>query len=180
VLGSLAVAGVGLAFAWSRRWAGVLGALVIAVIAAELLHVLGGWGSSTTSSWSRLAASAYGIGGVAAGVVALVTLVRRGATAAVPLLFIAGAFLLVGSGLADITTLWHSQLPTTLPDALDRLTVAITIGGSTAITGGALLHLLRTPRRPVAAREGPPPTGGVPDALHARYRAPTDRVPDHA
>jgi len=77
-----------------------------------------------------------------------VWVVRRGVHAAAPLLLLAGLFLALAGGLADVTALYRSQLPTTLPVVLARLEIAATIGlgAGIAVVGGWRL-------RPTAPRE---------------------------
>ena len=50
----------------------------------------------------------------------LVWLLRRGLDAAAPLVLVAGLFLALAGGLADVTVLTRSQLPTTLPASRPR------------------------------------------------------------
>ena len=87
------------------------------LIVSETIHVIGAWQATTASIGSRALASIYSIGGIVVCVLALLWLRRRDAWAATPAVLIAGLFVLVAGGLADITTLTRSQLPTTLPDA---------------------------------------------------------------
>ncbi len=109
--------------------------------------VAGLWGGSTASSLSQLGASAYSLGGTVLAIAGLVVLARRGAHAAVPLALLAGLFLALAGGLADVTTLSRSQVPTTMPLWLDRLAVATTIGAGTGTAVVAALHLRRELRR---------------------------------
>jgi hypothetical protein len=153
LLVSVVLAGCVLAGARTRRWPAVLGAAVVVVLAAQVIHVAGGWGSSTASSWAHVTANTYELLGALAGVAALVTLLRRGAWDAVPVFLIAGLVMLIGGGLAEISVLWHSQLPFTLPARLDRLVVAIALGGGAGIAVGAAMHL----RTPAAATARPKP-----------------------
>jgi Flp pilus assembly protein TadB len=89
----------------------------------------------------------YQLAGIALALVALVVLARRTADAAVPWAFIASLFLLLTGGVADVGTLTHSQLPTTLPSWLDRLTVALTIGVGAGVAIVAALHVTPEPGR---------------------------------
>jgi hypothetical protein len=52
-----------------------------------------------------------------------------------------GLFVAIGIGLADVAALTKSQLPTDLPLALDRLTVALALGGGFGVAAGAALHI---------------------------------------
>jgi hypothetical protein len=143
---ALVVAGI--AVSRSRRWPRVTAVALGVLIVAEAVHVLGVWGATTQSQWSDLAQSAYSIGGIVLAAIALERLVHRGGYAAAPLVLCAGLFLAIAGGLADVTTLSHSQLPSTLPDWLTRLAVATVLGLGTAVATIAALHLRAHPRRP--------------------------------
>jgi hypothetical protein len=157
----LAIALVTLAL---RRHFGLALALGLGLlIGAQVLHVAGLWGGSTASAGSRLGASAYSLGGIALAVIGLVLLGRRGARAAVPVALLAGLFLALAGGLADVTTLSRSQVPTTLPAWLDRLSVAVTIGAGLGLAVAAGLELRRERREGMV----PAPVGdpSVPSAV---------------
>jgi hypothetical protein len=66
---------------------------------------------------------------------------------------VAGLFVFVAGGLADVTTLTRSQLPTTLPAGVGRLTVAIALG----IGAGLVIAAAGRLRAP----QPPPPTEPV-------------------
>jgi hypothetical protein len=172
----------GVVVARSRHWARYTAIALGVLIVAETVHVLGVWGATTQSQWSDLAQSAYSIGGIALAAIALERLVHRGGYAAAPLVLCAGLFLAIAGGLADITTLSHSQLPTTLPDSLTRLAVATVLGLGTALAVIAALHLRAQPRRaprPAAAAASDAPSDAAPsapdpalrDALRERSRS---------
>ncbi len=176
-----------------RRWTAALGVGLTALAVAEVVHVVGSWNATTRSGWSQLGSSAYSLGGLALAGLALQRLARRGGYAAVPYALCAGLFLAIAGGLADLTTLSRSQLPTTLPEWTTRLVVALVLGLGGAVTAIAALRLRATPlgagRRPrrsagpigapgdATAPGSAPATGdaGVPsplrDALHERSRA---------
>lgn len=134
-------------------------ALVLVALGAAV-HVVGAWGATALGVGTRLGSSVYAIGSIVVAVVALVWLLRRGLHAAAPLLLITGLFVGIASGLADLTELSRSQLPTTLPDDLARVGVALAIGlGLGLVVVGALR--LRSPaprRRRVGTR---PPVGAT-------------------
>jgi hypothetical protein len=138
-------------------------ATLAALVVGETAHVLGSWPATTVAGTTKLAASAYALGGIAVAALALVWVVRRGVHAAAPLLLLAGLFLALAGGLADVTTLYRSQLPTTLPAALARLEVAVVIGlgAGIAIVGGWRL-------RPAAPRERRVAAARTPAALSGR------------
>jgi hypothetical protein len=151
---ALALAGVVVAAAHSRAARPAVAASLAVMIAGEAAHVLGSWFGTTVGGTTKLAASAYAVGGVAVASIALLWVVRRGVHAAAPLLLLAGLFLALAGGLADVTELYRSQLPTTLPHAWARLEVAavIGLGSGIAIVGG--LRLRPAPartRRPARA-----------------------------
>jgi hypothetical protein len=146
------------ALAATRVDRAVVTASLAALLVGETAHVVGSWAATTVSGATKLAASAYALGGLAVGALALVWVVRRGVQAAAPLLLLAGLFLALAGGLADVATLYRSQLPTTLPDWLARLEVAATIGlgAALAIIGGWRLRATAPRPRPLpAARPAP-------------------------
>jgi hypothetical protein len=131
-----------------------LGTVLVAVIAGETLHVVGAWGATTAGTGTRLGASLYGLGAIAVSVVALVWLCRSGVHAAAPLLLLAGLFAAIAGGFADLSMLSKSQLPTTLPDDLARMTVvaALGFGIGLAVAGALRLRAERGGRRGQSAR----------------------------
>jgi hypothetical protein len=121
----------------TRHWVGTLtGALALGIV-SETVHVVGAWSASTASIVSRLGASIYSVGGIAIAILALVWLRRRDPWAAMPAVLIAGLFLLVAGGLADLTTLTRSQVPSTLDPTIARLTVALALGVGTGLVAAA-------------------------------------------
>jgi hypothetical protein len=145
-----------------NRWAEVFGVTLAVLTAAELVHVVGLWGGSTAASLTKLGQSAYSLAGVLLGLLALGWLRRRGGDPAVPLVLLAAIFLCVAGGLADVTTLGHSQLPTTLPGTLARALVAVTLGGGAGLAVAAALRLRPAPhgRRDRARARGTAPAPG--------------------
>jgi hypothetical protein len=144
------VLGVGLVvLSRTRFWAGAITAALAVLVVSESVHLLGSWNASTESVAQRLGASIYSIGGIAMSVLALVWLRRRDPWSATPALLIAGLFMLVAGGLADLTTLTRSQVPTTLSPALARLTVTLALGLGAGLVVAAALRL----RAPRPARE---------------------------
>jgi hypothetical protein len=132
------------------RHSRVRNALVIALsvlVVSETAHVIGAWGATTSTGFTKLAASVYSLGGIALAVTALTWVIRRGTYAAAPLALLAGLFVAVGGGLSDVTALTRSQLPTTTAYWVTRLEVTLALGigfGLAAAAGFAL--------RPAAAR----------------------------
>jgi hypothetical protein len=140
--------GVAVVVVARTRWSvpGVGVALAI-VLVATAVHAVGAWSFSVRSPANRLADTLPTLGGIALGVIAEVHLFRRGMRAAAPLLVFAGLFVGIAIGLADLSGLSHSELPTDLPYWLDRLTIAL------ALALGAAFHV----GAPAARRSEPPP-----------------------
>jgi hypothetical protein len=142
--------GIGLvALSRTRLWAGAIAIALAVLIVSESVHLIGSWNASTEGVSARFGASIYSIGGIAMSVLALVWLRRRDPWSATPAVLIAGLFMLVAGGLADLTTVTRSQVPTTLPPALARLTVALALGLGAGLVVAAALRL----RAPRPARE---------------------------
>ena len=134
-------------------------AALAVLIVSETIHVIGAWQATTASVGSRALASIYSIGGIIVCVLALVWLRRKDPWAATPAVLIAGLFVLIAGGLADVTTLTRSQLPTSLADAVARLTVTIALGVGTGLVIAARARDC-APRPPPSRT--PPPTPPVP------------------
>ena len=147
----------------TRLGRAAVAASLAVLIVGETAHVFGSWAATTVAGSTKLAASAYALGGIAVAALALVWVVRRGVHPAAPLLLLAGLFLALAGGLADVTALYRSQLPTTLPVTLARLEIAATIGlgAGIAIVGGWRL-------RPTAPRERGAAPARTPAAVSAR------------
>ncbi len=129
----------------TRWWPAVLGVALVALIAAESVHLFGLWGATTASPITRLLAGVYSEVAVILSIGALVLLIRRSAEEAAPSIVVAALFVTIAGGLADVTALFRSQVPTTLPDDLARtaITVALGVGIGTTIAAG--LRLRRAP-----------------------------------
>jgi len=150
---ALVVALVVVMLSRTRFAVAVVGATLVVVALSEAAHIVGGWGGTTVGAGTKLAASVYAVGGIAVSVLALVWLLRRGLDAAAPLVLVAGLFLALAGGLADVTVLTRSQLPTTLPDAAARLVVTLALGLGLGLAGAGALRLRpqRHPRRRLPA-----------------------------
>jgi hypothetical protein len=137
----------------TRHWRAALVAASIVAIGAATAHVAGEWGATTESTASLLGASIYTIGGIALGSVAVVLLVvREDPSDATPALLMAGLVLALGTGLAGISALWHSQLPSTQPAGVVRLEIATVLGLGAGLVVAAALHL----RGPARSRRAEP------------------------
>ena len=66
---------------------------------------------------------------------------RKGAERAVPLVLVATLFLFISGGLADVTTLGHSQIPSTLSATFARLLVTLTLGLGTGLAAATAIRL---------------------------------------
>ena len=106
---------------------------------------------SDAGEWTRFTESIYVIGGIAVTGLALGWLLRRGSWAAAPVVLVAGTFVFVAGGIADLSTLTRSQLITGLPASIDRLTVVLALGLGSGVALAAAIRL-RAPRQPAAAR----------------------------
>jgi hypothetical protein len=134
----------------TRLWRTVVVAVLLVLVVTEALHVLGLWGASTAGAGTKLAESAYSLGGILLALLALAWIRRKGADAAVPLVLIAAIFLFVAGGLSDVTTLGNSQIPSTLDPTFARLLVTTTLGLGAGLAAAAAWRL-----RPARA-PGPP------------------------
>ncbi len=158
ILGAVALLLLVVALCRTSAWAPVIQVALGVLIVSETIHVVGAWQAATASLGSRAVESIYSVGGIAICVLALVWLRRRDPWAATPAVLIAGLFVLVAGGLADLTTLTRSQLPTTLPDSVGRLTVTIALGlGAGLVIAAAGRLRPPAPSRP-RPREDPVPT----------------------
>jgi hypothetical protein len=155
LVGALAAAVVVVALSRVRVWPWVLAGALGVVIVSETTHVVGSWTAATTSFGTMLGASVYSIGGLVLAIVALVWIVVRPPFNAIPAVLFAGLIVAVAGGLADLTTLTRSQLPTELPPAIARLDVALALGLGAGLAVAAALRL-RPPSLPPAADHEPP------------------------
>ena len=73
----------------------------------------------------------------------------------------------IAIGLADLSAVAKSQLPTTLPFALDRLTIALALGGGFGVAAGAAFHVGGT-HRPTSSAPPPPTASDARAAFEAR------------
>ncbi len=160
VVGALAVALAVVALSRTRAWRWVLVGALGVVAVSETAHVLGTWNATTASFATKIGASVYSIGGVALAVVALVWLVVRPPSNAIPAVLFAGLIVAVAGGLGDLTTLTRSQLPTDVPATVARLEVALALGLGAGLAASAALRLrppAPSPDRPSAKIEEPAP-----------------------
>jgi hypothetical protein len=117
---------------------------VVVVTAAHVWHAVGSTLAVTGGSFVPLLLGASGVGLVAwpLTVVAAVAAVRRKpATAFVAA--VVGAMLVV-AGIPDFDSFRFSQLPFAGPADVDRLLVALTLGGGLGLAAGGFDYLRRT------------------------------------
>ena len=141
-LAAVIVGGLG----FTRRWGDVL-ALMLLVVSGLVIVLIGGeWSATTSGAWTAFLSTVYSILGVAIALAAGGAMLRSRRTPheASALVLVAAVILTFGSGLADITFLDHSQLPTTLPGPVARTLVAVVLGASL----GMLVTAARKLRRP--------------------------------
>jgi hypothetical protein len=149
VLGALAAAVLVVALSRTRVWQWVLvGALAVLAV-SETAHVVGAWTATTAGFATKLGASVYSLGGIALAVVALVWLIVRPPPNAIPAVLFAGLIVAVAGGLADLTTLTRSQLPTDAPATIARTEVMLALGLGAGLAAAAALRL-RPPAPPVS------------------------------
>lgn len=152
-----------------RYWPAVLAAALAGAMGATAAHLAGEWGATTASVASTIGGGIYAIGAVGLGAVALTLLiVRDDSSDATPAVLIAGLVLALGAGLADVGSLWHSQLASTQAPTFVRLEVSAALGLGLGLAAAAALRL----RRPVPGtpRPAPTPTEGSPSELPAATR----------
>lgn len=127
----------------SRRGAPAVAGTLALVATSEALHVLGSWGGTTLPVADRLGASVYALVAIVVTLVALGTVLRRGVDRAAPLVLLAGLFVAIAGGLADVQALARSEIPTTLGSGLARATVAVALGAGAglAVAGGLRLRV---------------------------------------
>jgi hypothetical protein len=131
-----------------RRASLVIGVVLAVMAVTEAVHVWASWPFSNASLGGRIGESLPSIGAVVASGGAAIWVFRRGYRAAAPALILAGLFVFVSGGLADLATLSHAFVPSRLEPGWARLLVALALGlgAGTAIVG---IMRLRAP---------PPPT----------------------
>lgn len=124
--------------------AGLVAALIV-MAATESVHLWGGWPYSTGSVVGRLGDAIPSIAAIAACVGALAWLLRTTPWRCAPALILAGLFVFVSGGVADLSSLSHTFVPSRVAAELARAltAVALGLGAGTAIAGGLRL---RAPR----------------------------------
>jgi hypothetical protein len=156
IVGAVLVAALVLVLSRTRAWRVVLVVALTLLTLAEIFHVVGLWDASTASFGTKLGESAYSLAGIALGLVALAWIWRRSAESAVPLVLVATIFLFVAGGLADVTSLGHSQIPSTFSAGVARSLVTLTLGLGAGLAAAAAVRLRpSSPPRPPSRRPHP-------------------------
>jgi hypothetical protein len=164
---------VAVAIVWASRtrvWARVFAVALVVLVVCEVLHVIGLYGASTDSFGTKSFASLYSVAGIVLALLALGWMGRKGADSAMPLVLLASMFLFIAGGLADVTSLARSQVPSTFSDGLARMLVTITLGVGLGAAIGAAWRLVPAkrsapatrPRRPAHAATATPAPPAAP------------------
>jgi hypothetical protein len=155
IVGAVLIAALVFVLSRTRVWRTVFVVALALLTVTEIVHVVGLWDASTASFGTKLGESAYSLAGIALGLLALGWIWRKGAESAVPIVLVATIFLFVAGGLADVTSLGNSQVPSTFSAGLARLLVTLTLGLGGGLALAAAFRLRpTTPARP--ARRRPP------------------------
>jgi hypothetical protein len=144
----------------TRAWPAVLAVALVVLVVAETLHVIGLYDASTDSLAEKGFQSLYSVAGILLALVALGWTRRRGAESAMPLVLLAGIFLFVAGGLADVTSLAKALVPSTFSAAFARVLVAVTLGVGAGTAIAAAWRL--APARHAPATQGRPASGSTP------------------
>lgn len=144
VLAVAVAVGVVLAARTGARRA-VLMVAITGMAVTETIHVWASWPFSLGTTAARIGDSLPSIAAVVVCLGALVWLARRDVWSAAPAVILAGLFVFVSGGLADLPTLSHAFVPSRLTPDLARAIVAVALGvGFGTAMAGALR--LRAPR----------------------------------
>jgi hypothetical protein len=156
VAGAVLLAVLVVVLSRTRAWRTVFVVALAALTLTEVIHVVGLWDASTASFGTKLGESAYSLAGIALGLLGLGWIWRKGAESAVPLVLVATIFLFVAGGLADVTSLGNSQIPSTFSAGFARLLVMLTLGLGAGLAVAAALRLRPSSATPAPARRARP------------------------
>ncbi len=145
VVGAVLLATLVFVLARTRAWRPVFVVVLVVLTLTEVLHVVGLWDASSAAFGTKLGQSAYSLAGIALGLVALGWMWRKGVESAVPLVLVATIFLFVAGGLADVTSLGKSQVPSTFSAGIARLLVTLTLGLGAGLAAAAAFRLRPPP-----------------------------------
>jgi hypothetical protein len=145
VVGAVLLAALVFVLARTGAWRTVFVVVLAVLTVTEIVHVIGLWDASTATFGTKLAESAYSLAGIALGLFGLGWMWRKGADSAVPIVLVASIFLFVAGGLADVTSLGNSQVPSTFSAGVARLLVTVTLGLGAGLAVAAALRLRPAP-----------------------------------
>jgi len=159
VVGAVLIAALVVGLSRTRAWRTVFVVALALLTLTEILHVIGLWDASTAPFGTKLGESAYSLAGIALGLLGLGWIWRKGVESAVPLVLVATIFLFVAGGLADVTSLGSSQVPSTFSAGVARLLVMLALGLGAGLAVAAAWRLRpSSPSRPAARRRQPVPS----------------------
>ena len=157
VIGAVLVAALVFVLSRTRAWRTVFVVALALLALTEIVHVIGLWDASTASFGTKLGESAYSLAGIALALLGLGWIWRKGAESAVPIVLVATIFLFVAGGLADVTSLGNSQVPSTFSAGFARVLVMLTLGLGGGLAAAAGFRLRPSaPARPPGGRPGRP------------------------
>ena len=156
VIGALALAAAVFLLARTRSWQTVFVVVLAVLTITETMHVIGLWDASTASFGTKLGESAYSLAGILLGLLGLGWMWRKGVESAVPIVLVATIFLFVAGGLADVTTLGKSQIPSTFSPWFARLLVTLTLGLGAGLALAAAFRLRPPPHTSGSTRRARP------------------------
>lgn len=144
LLSSLTLLVVAVALGRTRFWPRVLAVGLVALVIVETAHIVGLWIGTSGALLDKLGANVYSALGLALGAYALIRLLHRSDPYdATPAVLVAALVLCVAGGLADLSTLTSSQLPTVLAGPVARLGVATSVGAGAGVATVAAMRLRR-------------------------------------
>jgi hypothetical protein len=156
VLVVLAAVGVGAAL--TRRWAGFLASLLVALIVVDVVHAVGTgfdqYGSLAHKLLYVVVGSYYSMLAWVVGVIAI-RLLRRHNTDGLFAAIFTGLVIGLFGGAADVVALARSQVPFLWGPAVDRGLIAVSCGAGAGVFAGAVIAYRR--HRPAVPGE---PLGG--------------------
>lgn len=157
VVGAVLLAALVVMLSRTRAWRTVFTVVLTLLTLTSVVHVIGLWDASTASFGTKLGESAYSLAGIALGLLGLGWIWRKGVESAVPIVLVATIFLFVAAGLADVTSLGNSQIPSTFSAGFARVLVMLTLGLGAGLAVAAALRLRPSaPAKPPPARRARP------------------------
>jgi hypothetical protein len=159
LFGALAAAIVVVALSRTPFWRWALAGALAILVVSEVAHVIGPWTATTSSFGTKLSASVYSIGGIALAAVAFIWILARPPWNAIPAVLFAGLVVVAAGGLADLSSLTRSLLPTDLPTVIARFQVLVALGVG---AGLAVAAAFRLRPQPAPVVEQPTPRAAEP------------------